>query len=56
MVERILPGSLLILLAFLFRLLRSKRYVCGWTARFIASPEFLQIDRLPIWGLSAKPK
>lgn len=40
MVERMLLGSLLILrLAFLFRLLRGKRYVYGWTARFIASPE-----------------
>ena len=31
----------LILLAFLFRRLWRKQYVHGWTARFIASPEFL---------------
>ena len=34
-----LLGLLLILLAFLFRLLWRKRYVYGWTARFIVSPE-----------------
>src|ERR671912_136631 len=31
----------------LVRLLRGKRYAHGWTARFIASPEFLQT---PEWG------
>jgi 5-methylcytosine-specific restriction endonuclease McrA len=33
-------------LALLYRLLRGRRYVHGWTARFIASPEFL---RTPEW-------
>jgi 5-methylcytosine-specific restriction endonuclease McrA len=42
MVESILLGSLLLfVLLALFRLLRARRYAYGWTARFIASPEFL---------------
>jgi 5-methylcytosine-specific restriction endonuclease McrA len=44
---KILVAALLVLgLALLFRLLRGRRYVRGWTARFIASPEFL---RTPEW-------
>ncbi len=43
MVERVLLGALLLLvLLALVRLLRSRRYAYGWTARFIASPDFLQ--------------
>jgi 5-methylcytosine-specific restriction endonuclease McrA len=43
MVEKILIGALvLFVFALLIRLLRGKRYAYGWTARFIASPAFLQ--------------
>src|SRR5215218_7161420 len=48
MIEKILLAALLLLslallsLALLVRLLRGKRYAHGWTARFIASPQFLQ--------------
>jgi 5-methylcytosine-specific restriction endonuclease McrA len=37
-----LTVSLLLVLAVLVRLLRGTRYAHGWTARFIASPAFLQ--------------
>ena len=41
--ETALPGAVLLLvLLVLVRLLRGRRYAHGWTARFIASPEFLQ--------------
>ena len=41
--ETALVGALLLLVVLvLVRLLRGKRYAHGWTARFIASPEFLQ--------------
>jgi 5-methylcytosine-specific restriction endonuclease McrA len=43
MIEKVLLAALLLLsLALLVRLLRSRRYAHGWTARFIASPRFLQ--------------
>ena len=43
MIETILLAALLLLgLALLVRVLRGKRYAYGWTARFIASPHFLQ--------------
>src|SRR3954452_18835859 len=43
MTEKILLAALLLLsLALLVRVLREKRYAYGWTARFIASPQFLQ--------------
>jgi 5-methylcytosine-specific restriction endonuclease McrA len=41
--ETALVGAvLLLILPVLVRLLRGRRYAHGWTARFIASPEFLQ--------------
>ena len=41
MIETILLAALLLLsLALLVRVLRGKRYAYGWTARFIASPQF----------------
>ena len=41
--ETILPAAFLLLsLALLVRVLRGKRYAYSWTARFIASPAFLQ--------------
>jgi len=47
MIEKILPAALLLLsLALFTRLLRGKRYAHGWTARFIASRQFL---RTPEW-------
>ena len=43
MIETILLAALLLLsLALVIRVLRGKRYAYGWTARFIASPHFLQ--------------
>ncbi len=43
MTEKILLAvPLLLSLALLVRLLRGRRYARGWTARFIASPAFLQ--------------
>jgi 5-methylcytosine-specific restriction endonuclease McrA len=43
MIETILLAApLLLSLALLVRVLRGKRYAYGWTARFIASPQFLQ--------------
>ncbi len=35
-------AALLLVVLGLLRLLRGRRYAHGWTARFIASPEFLQ--------------
>ena len=47
MIEKILLAALLLLsLALFIRLLRGKRYAHGWTARFIASRQFL---RTPEW-------
>src|SRR3954470_3185680 len=47
MTANMLLTALLIVLALpLIALLRGKRYAHGWTARFIASPEFL---RTPEW-------
>jgi 5-methylcytosine-specific restriction endonuclease McrA len=41
--ETALVGAvLLLILLVLVRLLRGRRYAYDWTARFIASPEFLQ--------------
>ena len=43
MIETILLAAPLLLgLALVIRVLRGKRYAYGWTARFIASPHFLQ--------------
>ena len=43
MTEKVLLAAVLLLaLAFAIRRLPIKRYAHGWTARFIASPEFLQ--------------
>jgi 5-methylcytosine-specific restriction endonuclease McrA len=42
MIEKILPAALLLIsVAFLVWLLQGRRYAHCWTARFIASPEFL---------------
>jgi 5-methylcytosine-specific restriction endonuclease McrA len=41
--EAALAGAALLLIVVrLLQLLRARRYAYGWTARFIASPEFLQ--------------